>query len=173
MTLMLNNCLSFRHRKALLNAPRGWRNRSISFAWPEDKRQIISGWEIGELLKILGAGDWVSIRPLASRMAPSTHTRTQSRGHCSPAWLLVCTFEPADTVDPLPASHGAPKIYLDCIVGQYQCSSALESGDSAVVSATSPTTAIHRPVIFWSRDASASHADLDAANSVRRVFDSR
>ena len=75
--------------------------RCIFFAWPEGRRQISGGRQIGEGLSVLGEGDWILIPPSCEpHGAQHTYLNPGSEVIAAPTWLLVRAFEPADTVDP-------------------------------------------------------------------------
>jgi hypothetical protein len=75
--------------------------RCISFAWPEGRRQISGGRQIGEGLSVLGEGDWVFIPPSREPHGTQhTYLNPEAEVVAAPVWLLDRAFEPSDTVDP-------------------------------------------------------------------------
>jgi hypothetical protein len=75
--------------------------RCIFFAWPEGRRQISGDQQIGEGLSVLGEGDWILMPPSCEPHGTQhIYLNPGSEVIAAAAWLLVRTFEPADTVDP-------------------------------------------------------------------------
>ncbi len=75
--------------------------RCIFFAWPQGRREISGGRQIGEGLSVLGEGDWILIPPsCVPHGTQHIYLNPGSEVIAAPTWLLVRAFEPADAVDP-------------------------------------------------------------------------
>jgi hypothetical protein len=98
------------------------KKRSISFAWPEGRREISSNRQIGNGLSVLGEGDWVLVPPSREPCGTQhTYLNPGAEVFAAPLWLLDRAFNPAETVDPsrsFPPCSAARAVWSNAVLAE-------------------------------------------------------